>query len=436
MAKEFFKNLPDTSTPLTATRLNGLLDGDESQGNLVVESIKSKNMFDKNNVVKGYLYTSTGDIYADSDRFISIPYIKVEPNADYTFSATNVDIFRFIEYDSSKNFIQRQIAPTEVNSKTYTTSATTEYVRISCNISNLSSLQLEKGSAATTYSSYNAYGSSNLKDENIVVGSIRSKNIINTNAFLGMNGGSGSFEQLKTGARIITGNTGANQWANFLLPNDLLGKKCTFSLKASASSSNVPMARIFYGSPTNMTNTTANFDLYGTGLKSKTETFLSALPSGCTNIYMILYANRDGSGFSAGAYSDFENLQLEIGEEQTSYSSYQDLENQEIYSTGEVKIGTWIDGKPFYRRVFTITSLTSSNTNLVDVSGLSIDFAKISGTIITSIGAKFPINLYDSAANYSVIFLSDAGYIRGRGAIGSGTLTKCMVILEYTKTTD
>lgn len=105
------------------------------------------------------------------------------------------------------------------------------------------------------------------------------------------------------------------------------------------------------------------------------------------------------------------------------------------YSTSEQVIGTWM-GKPLYRKVFTITSLTSSNTNLVNVSGLSIDFAKISGTIITSTGAKFPINLYDSASNYSVIILSDAGYIRGRGVIGSGTLTKCIVILEYTKTTD
>ena len=111
-------------------------------------------------------------------------------------------------------------------------------------------------------------------------------------------------------------------------------------------------------------------------------------------------------------------------------------DNIEQYSTSEIRIGTWVDGKPLYRKVFTITNLTSSNTNLVDVSGLSIDFAKISGTIITSTGAKFPINLYDSASNYSVIIISDSGYIRGRGAIGSGTLSKCIIILEYTKTTD
>ena len=50
MAKEFFKNLPDTSTPLSAERLNGLLDGEESMGNIIVEDIKSKNLFNINDI--------------------------------------------------------------------------------------------------------------------------------------------------------------------------------------------------------------------------------------------------------------------------------------------------------------------------------------------------------------------------------------------------
>lgn len=43
MAKEFFKDLPDTSTPLTAARINGLLNGEESMGNISVENIVSRN---------------------------------------------------------------------------------------------------------------------------------------------------------------------------------------------------------------------------------------------------------------------------------------------------------------------------------------------------------------------------------------------------------
>ena len=44
MAREFFKNLPNTTTPLSASRINGLLDGDEAMGNVVVDSIRGKNL--------------------------------------------------------------------------------------------------------------------------------------------------------------------------------------------------------------------------------------------------------------------------------------------------------------------------------------------------------------------------------------------------------
>lgn len=154
---------------------------------------------------------------------------------------------------------------------------------------------------------------------------------------------------------------------------------------------------------------------------SSTSNNTFTTPSNCA--YVRIYINVDGNGIDQ---TKIDSLNFQFRKK---------IENEEVYSEDEIRIGTWIDKKPLYRKVFTITSLTSSNTNLVDVSNLSIDYAKISGTIITSTGAKFPINLYDSASNYSVIILSDAGYIRGRGAIGSGTLSKCIVILEYTKTT-
>lgn len=49
MAKDFFKDLPDTSTPLTAARINGLLNGEESMGSIVVEAITCKNVLGTNN---------------------------------------------------------------------------------------------------------------------------------------------------------------------------------------------------------------------------------------------------------------------------------------------------------------------------------------------------------------------------------------------------
>lgn len=177
MAKEFFKDLPDTTTPLTATRLNGLLDGEEVIGNIVVDSIRTKNMFDKNSVTNGYFYTSTGGTSTDTETFIQNAYIEVKPNTSYTFSASSGDYFRFCEYDSNKTFIQRQIASdASSNTKTYTTSSTTNYVRVSCNITNLSSLQLEEGSTATTYTPYQNLEGNNFLNA-IWSGNVYAKNV-------------------------------------------------------------------------------------------------------------------------------------------------------------------------------------------------------------------------------------------------------------------
>lgn len=55
MAREFFKDLPDTTTPVEADRLNGLLDGEEAMGNILVDSVTSKNLLDPSYIL--------GDVY-------------------------------------------------------------------------------------------------------------------------------------------------------------------------------------------------------------------------------------------------------------------------------------------------------------------------------------------------------------------------------------
>lgn len=92
MAKEFFKNLPDTSTPLNASRLNGLLNGNEAMGNIVVGDVKCKNLFNINGA-----YTEVTGSPTISGDSISVPnssgnggytkFIqKIEVNGSLTFS--------------------------------------------------------------------------------------------------------------------------------------------------------------------------------------------------------------------------------------------------------------------------------------------------------------------------------------------------------------
>ena len=117
-------------------------------------------------------------------------------------------------------------------------------------------------------------------------------------------------------------------------------------------------------------------------------------------------------------------------------AGWEEIDDPNTYSTTETRIGTWIDGKPLYRKVFTITNPQSTNTNYEDVSNLNIQTqAHLYGYYKTSSGNKFDIPFYDSESNYSVIFLGDANYIRGRFGNPS-IITDIKVILEYTKTTD
>lgn len=106
------------------------------------------------------------------------------------------------------------------------------------------------------------------------------------------------------------------------------------------------------------------------------------------------------------------------------------------YFTTETDTGMkWIDGKKIYRRVCDISAMTSSNTNIVDLSSVGIkDVIKLYGFIKDSYGNITPVPFTDSSSNYNVLFYNNQGYLRGRCVLGSGgTLSSAYAIVEYTK---
>ncbi len=106
------------------------------------------------------------------------------------------------------------------------------------------------------------------------------------------------------------------------------------------------------------------------------------------------------------------------------------------YSTNETIIGTWIDGKPLYRKVYSITSPSSTNTNYANLSSLNIETTvHLYGYYKNSTSGTFGIPFYDSDSNYSVIFINNSNQLRGRFGNAS-EITDVKVVIEYTKTTD
>lgn len=112
------------------------------------------------------------------------------------------------------------------------------------------------------------------------------------------------------------------------------------------------------------------------------------------------------------------------------------------YSTTEKKIGTWINGKPLYRKVITTTNtITNDSTIPHNISNVDIIYIKTAFFYNESYGKiswQLPIDLYGTSNTITdrvgaavgtdnIIFKCDTSW--------STTWTK-YIVLEYTKTTD
>jgi hypothetical protein len=120
-----------------------------------------------------------------------------------------------------------------------------------------------------------------------------------------------------------------------------------------------------------------------------------------------------------------------------------EVENGEIYSTEEQVVGTWIDGKPLYRKVY-VTDITATST--VKSTILENGFANnkvlinVGGTSICTdlAGYHFPIGMYNSAAASVFKFVAcvDNSSLKIEYQWSVTQHFRIEVIVEYTKTTD
>lgn len=115
---------------------------------------------------------------------------------------------------------------------------------------------------------------------------------------------------------------------------------------------------------------------------------------------------------------------------------------QSIYSTEEVRIGTWIDGKPLYRIVIEQSGIGSDNTTVNGVAELGVkDFVRIDGlfydVVSSSQGSLDNVEAvchYYNSDSYGTFAIRKDGtmYTRNHGR----TSCKLRLILEYTKISD
>lgn len=111
----------------------------------------SKNLFDKNAVVAGYINPPTGNVAANSS-YSASDFIPVTAGETYTQSP-----YRHTRafYNANKTFISGVAAETPYTSNlTWAAPAGAAYVRLSVGVNYVDLFQLEKGSEATTYEAY------------------------------------------------------------------------------------------------------------------------------------------------------------------------------------------------------------------------------------------------------------------------------------------
>lgn len=127
---------------------------------------------------------------------------------------------------------------------------------------------------------------------------------------------------LDTGIRVTTKVAGSARYCGIELGrSELLGKKITISSTITSSSTNNGALRLFFGKYNTPSTSGIATALVSTG--SLTVTVPNEFYPNTDRVYLLLYSNVNSTQ-DVGLYVDYTNLQVEIGEEATSYEKYKE----------------------------------------------------------------------------------------------------------------
>lgn len=275
----------------------------------------------------------------------------------------------------------------------------------------------------------------------VVVDSIRTKNLLDTNRVGKLVGT--LVEQLSNGLKAIVLSNAQYQYAVVELDRDLLGKTLTLSATITPSASNTGRVSVVF--------TDNSYALVGSSIQTLSDTgnitftIPSSFPSGATKICTLFYSNFAGTGV-ANNYVNYTNVQLEEGSTATTYKPHIDLNNQNVNTIGEQRIGTWIDGKPLYRTIIPITTISSSANNydaIISIRNLK-EIVNLTGSVKPNFSAWKPINNFyinssgtlEAQYAFQVYSISNSIITLSYGNWWKSVFEKAIIIVEYTKTTD
>ena len=124
----------------------------------------------------------------------------------------------------------------------------------------------------------------------------------------------------------------------------------------------------------------------------------------------------------------------DLGEKlKTARAGIDELSSRDVYRTEEQKIGTWVDGKPLYRKVYVYDGNWSANTTgNFSVADLNIDTCvSLRGYLASASYKHIGLDFYNSSFNY--VYMNASSVVYWKVAWAS---TRNTFVIEYTKTTD
>lgn len=151
----------------------------------------------------------------------------------------------------------------------------------------------------------------------------------------------------------------------------------------------------------------------------------------------FLNRNADIPDFNKVTDNDMNEIKSVVNENDTNFTNFKNQVS--VYQTNETTIGTWIDSKPIYRRVFTGTKVSGTDLNISAPWASSID------TLITLTGTmkapntdySYPLQRYESSSIWSLVNINrNTGQVRVASSTGNYSNGNVVIIVEYTKTTD
>jgi hypothetical protein len=141
-------------------------------------------------------------------------------------------------------------------------------------------------------------------------------------------------------------------------------------------------------------------------------------------------------GETATEYEEYVDKKIYTKNDNDVYEKFYDETDTEIYSLNERKIGTWVDGKPLYRKTFYFKNFTLQS-DVITSTGIS-NIKRVLNIYGNTYNGTYsvPINFYNaplgSMYNHYAFFRHSDNSIWFNFFWG----TEAYITLEYTKTTD